>query len=72
MTPIEAKLIDALLANVKLRQEGERLIAAYIAPESDRAAVINELIRLFDGPAQREAELLTREVLANGEKWQYR
>ena len=68
MTPLEAKLIDALLANVKLRQEGERLIAAYSAPKSDRPAIINELVRLFDGPAQREAELLTREVLANNEK----
>jgi hypothetical protein len=68
MTTFEAKLIDALLANVKLRQEGERLIAAYVAPESDRATIINGLIRLFDGPVQREAELLTREVLADGEK----
>jgi hypothetical protein len=38
---------------------GERLIAAYVAPESDREAIINELITLFDGPQQREAERLT-------------
>jgi hypothetical protein len=35
--------------------EAERLIAAYVAPESKRAAIINELIALFDGPQQREA-----------------
>jgi hypothetical protein len=29
----------------------ERLIAAYVAPESDRVSIINELIALFDGPA---------------------
>ena len=50
MTPLETKLTDALLANAKLREEGERLIAAYVAPESDRPKIINELI----GPAQRE------------------
>jgi hypothetical protein len=28
MTPLETKLTDALLANAKLREQGERLIAA--------------------------------------------
>ena len=64
MTPLETKLAAALRANARLREEGERLVAAYVAPDSDRAAVIDELIRLFDGPAQREAERLTREALA--------
>jgi hypothetical protein len=72
MTPLETKLTNVLLANAKLREEGERLIAAYVAPESDRPAILDELIRLFDGPAQREAERLTREALADGEGWQYR
>jgi hypothetical protein len=57
---------------VRLREEGERLVAAYVAPESDRPAIIDKLIRLFDGPAQREAERLTREALGGGERWQYR
>jgi hypothetical protein len=48
-----------------------RPIAACVAPEADRRGIINELIYLFDGPAQREAERLTREALADGEKWQY-
>ena len=46
-----------------LRVQAERLIAAYVAPESDRGAIINELIALFDGPAQREAERLAAEAL---------
>ena len=45
---------------------GERLIAAYITPRSDRKAIINEPISLFDGPAQREAERLTVEALDEG------
>jgi hypothetical protein len=49
MTPRETKLAAALDANVALRVQAERLIAAYVAPESDRAAIINELIALFDG-----------------------
>lgn len=43
--------------------QAERLIAAYVAPDSDRQAIINELITLFDGPAQREAQTLAAEAL---------
>jgi hypothetical protein len=57
-----AKLEAALRANAALRVQAERLIAAYVAPESDRVAIINDLISLFDGPAQREAERLAAEV----------
>ena len=59
----EAKLAAALDAHVALRVQPERLIAAYVAPESNRAAIINELITLFDGPQQREAEKLAVEAL---------
>jgi hypothetical protein len=72
MAPLETKLAAALRANARLREEGKRLVAAYVAPESDRPAIIDELISLFDGPAQREAERLTPEALADGERWQYR
>jgi hypothetical protein len=58
-----AKLEAALRVNATLRVQAERLIAAYVAPESDRGSIINELICLFDGPAQREAERLAAEVL---------
>jgi hypothetical protein len=52
----------------RLRVQAERLIAAYVAPESDRGSIINELIDLFDGPAQREAQMLEAQAL--GEAWQ--
>jgi hypothetical protein len=58
-----ARLEAALRANAALRVQAERLIAAYVAPESDRGAIINELIALFDGPAQREAQKLATEAL---------
>jgi hypothetical protein len=58
-----AKLEAALRVNAALLVHAQRLIAAYIAPESDRAAIISELIRLLDGPAQREAKRLAEEAL---------
>jgi hypothetical protein len=64
MTPRESKLTAALHANVALRIQAERLIAAYVSPESDRPAVINQLIALFDGPEQREAQRLAAEALS--------
>jgi hypothetical protein len=68
MTARESQLEAALRANAALCVQAKRLIEAYIAPESDKAAVINELIALFDGPAQREAQVL--EARALGESWQ--
>jgi hypothetical protein len=68
----ETKLTAALDAHVALRLQAERLIAAYVSPESDRAAIINELITLFDGPAQREAQRLASEALGEasaGDAW---
>ena len=62
MTPLEIKLTDALRANAKLREQAEELIAAYIEPASDQSAVINQLIRLFDRPEQREAQRATPAV----------
>jgi hypothetical protein len=63
MTPRETQLEAALRANAALRILAERLIAAYVAPESDRTTIINELIVLFDGPQQREAQKLATEAL---------
>ena len=65
------KLEAALLVNAALRVQAERLIAACVAPEAGRRGIINELIYLFDGPAQREAERLTGDALTDEEKWQY-
>jgi hypothetical protein len=63
MTEREALLEAGLVANAAIRVQAERLIAAYVAPESDREAIINELIPLFDGPQQREAERLAAVAL---------
>jgi hypothetical protein len=68
MTARESQLEAALRANAALRVQAEQLIAAYIASESDKAALINDLIALFDGPSQREAQVL--EAKALGEAWQ--
>jgi hypothetical protein len=68
MTNRESQLEAALRANAALRVQAERLIAAYVTPTSDRAAIMNELIALFDGPGQREARML--EAKALGEAWQ--
>jgi hypothetical protein len=65
MTEREALLEAALVANAAIRVHAERLIAAYVAPESDREAIINELVALFDGPQQREAERLTTVALTS-------
>jgi hypothetical protein len=58
IAPQEIQLCAALAANVSMRVEAERLIAAYVEPNSDLPAVINELITFFDGPRQREAQRL--------------
>jgi hypothetical protein len=65
MTSIENKLRVALLANANIREEAERLLEAYLTPQSERAAVMNELIRLFDGPQQREAQTRAAEALSD-------
>jgi hypothetical protein len=63
-----AKLEAALRVNASLLVHAQRLISAYIAPESDRAAIISELIRLLDGPAQREAKRLAEVALGEAEE----
>jgi hypothetical protein len=63
MTACETRLEAALIAHAALRVQAERLIAAYVAPESNREAIINELITLFDGPQQRDAQRLAAEAL---------
>jgi hypothetical protein len=68
MTDRPAKLEAALRVNAALRVEAEHLLAAYLAPESDRGAIINELITLFDGPAQREAKRLAADALGDARR----
>jgi hypothetical protein len=59
-------------ANAELLVQAEMLISAYIAPESDRSAIINERIVLFDHPQQREAPTLVAGRWRMREKvWQH-
>lgn len=58
----DAKLEAAPRANAELRAQAEKLIAAYVAPKSDRLAIINEPITLFNGPEHREAQRLATEA----------
>ena len=55
---------EALDAHVAMRTQAEKLLAANVAPESNRAAIIDELI--FNGPQQREAERLAVAALGEG------
>ena len=64
MNSVETKLRVALLANARIREEAERLIEAYLMPNSEREAVIGELIHLLDGPKQREAKRLAAKALS--------
>jgi hypothetical protein len=48
--------------------QAERLSATFVAPNSDRPAIINELITLFDGPARRQARKLAAEALAESQE----
>lgn len=58
-----AKLEAAVRINSAVCAHAERLIAAYIAPGSDRAAIISELDRLLNGPPHREAKRLAEAAL---------
>jgi hypothetical protein len=64
MSP-DPRLIDTLAAHVAVRVQAERLISCYIEPNSDRTAIGNELIILFDRPAKREAQGLAAMALGD-------
>jgi hypothetical protein len=61
----ETELAIALEANLVLRVQAELMIAAYVAPESDRTAITDELIMLLEGPQQCEAQMLAVEALGD-------
>jgi hypothetical protein len=61
-----AELKAAVRAQDALIAEAQRLLKAYV--ETKRVhpdAVINDLLWLFDGPRQREAQRLVREALGD-------
>jgi hypothetical protein len=51
------RLEDALIG------EAQRLLTAYLAKEIAASDLINDSLRLFDGPAQREAQRLAGAAL---------
>ena len=66
MTDRTAELEAAVRAQDKLIAEAQRLLKAYV--ETKRVhpdAVINDLLWLFDGPHQREAQRLVRDALGD-------
>jgi hypothetical protein len=61
-----AELEAAVRAQDKLIAEAQQLLKAYV--ETKRVhpdAVINDLLWLFDGPRQRDAQRLVREALGD-------
>jgi hypothetical protein len=56
MNSYETKLAAGLEANSALRTQAER-------PDSDRPAIISDLVPLFDGPQLRKAQRLAADAL---------
>ncbi len=64
MTDPTVHLRLALRANLALIVEAQAEITRYHTKEIEAAELIDRMIRLFDGPAQREAQRLAQEALA--------
>jgi hypothetical protein len=57
------KLESALRAEDALITEAQRLLTNYLSKQTEPADLINNLLWLFDGPQQREAQKLAAEAL---------
>jgi hypothetical protein len=64
MTDPTVHLRLALRANLALIVEAQAEITRYHTKEIEAAELIDRMIRLIDGPAQREAQRLAQEALA--------
>ena len=64
MTDPTVLLRLALRANLALIVEAQAEITRYHTKEIEAAELIDRMIRLIDGPAQREAQRLAQEALA--------
>ena len=58
-----AELEAAVRAQDALIAEAQRLLTSYLSKEIESPALLDSLLRLFDGPRQREAQRLSREAL---------
>jgi hypothetical protein len=66
MTDRTAEFETAIRAQAGLISEAQELLTRYLAKEIEAPALIDSLLKLLDGPRQREADRLVREAL--GEK----
>ncbi len=57
------KLEAALRAQAALVSEAQAEITRYLTKEFEQPNLVDRLIRLFDGPQQREAQRLANEAL---------
>jgi hypothetical protein len=57
------QLESALSAQAALISEAQAEITRYLSKEIESPALVDRLIRLLDGPQQREAQRLAREAL---------
>jgi hypothetical protein len=63
MTDRTTELEAAVRAQDALIAEAQGLMTRYLANEVEPAELVNNLLRLLDGPQQREAQRLVREAL---------
>lgn len=61
-----AELQSAIRAQAALIFEAQKMLTRYLSKEVEAPALIDGVLKLLDGPGQREAERLVREAL--GEK----
>jgi hypothetical protein len=63
MTGRTEQLEPAIRAQNALISEAQAEITRYLTKEIEAPALVDRIIRLFDGPAQREAQRLAAEAL---------
>jgi hypothetical protein len=63
MTDRTVELEAAVRAQDALIAEAQGLLTRYLAKRTKQAELIDNLLWLFDGPQQREAQRLVREAL---------
>jgi hypothetical protein len=62
MTERIAELESAVRAQDALIVEAQRLLTGFLAKEIESWELVDSLLKLFDGPQQREAQRLSREA----------
>jgi hypothetical protein len=63
MNDRNAELEAAVRAQDNLIAEAQRLLTRYLSKEIEARTLADNLLKLFDGPQQREVQRLSREAL---------